>query len=259
MATRRTTAEFFDPQAPGVRGWIGIVAGSLQIIWGWFTGRFEGVTRYFDSMSPRARGIVMITVAVAMLLGVGALIAGWYAEFTADPIPVLADALVAPYNIDMRYIPPGTASAEAIRPPSFGTFTFVSEDIPDDSRRLGLLNQCLLALEPEDEKQEPCDLSYRMTGVAYGKYMSGDRSVHLSIQHYANETQASANTLSLFRYARSIGQTGDFTLGGVGEVDYFYSYSDGWVAFTWARGPWVLSLSSRSYSTFQESLEVFPY
>lgn len=246
----------FDPEAPGLRGAVGMFFAALAIAWKWFAGRVQQVIAYFQDMPARVRGVTLIMTAIFMLLLVTLTMVNLFAKPAKAEGPVLAAALVAPYEIETRPVPPiDVVDAQAILPAAFGEHTAENIAVPIDAT--SDLNRCLLSQMQPNIRPE-CSILYGPVGVGSGSYVAKTHGVHIVAAYFGSGNSARAAMVDLVRYIRQVGQAGNYALS-VTSVDFLYSYSNGWVSFTWRRGPWVFNISSQFFSGLEQAAEKFPY
>ncbi len=244
-----------------VFGLIQILALSLGMIGERTVRKSADAKARFNRLPSVVRGAYLVTLATIILAGVGYFVGSVaYDHVKAQQGPFLSDALAAPYDLAARPAPPASASVQYLLPASLGSYARTSRPITQ-LQPSSPTNQCLLGLGYSREETNPplCHRSYGMVSTAAAKYQGGNRFVDVAIGQSLSEEQAAQTMLELFYHARRYGQVGNFAVESVGEVDYFYSSVRGWVSFTWARGPWIFSISSNRVSTVEDVLSEFPY
>ena len=255
---------YFDPEAPGIRGSIGIAVTVVRLI-AQRVGEYLSVyVRAFQELPGRVRGLIFILCALSMLIIIGSVITS---EITAyvdeNKGPFLDDALEVPHGITKRGDPNPNTKPSDIRPEKFGDYQLVSSEIPDLAV-ISLPVQCLMnaySITPEGQTPEPhCSFSYRIIDRAFGRYSKdGSATTDLVVTRFESAMAAGIVMTEMLAYQRSVGQVGNFSVGGVNSVDYMYSAADGLLSFTWRRGLFVFNLSTRSYSRLEDAIDSFPY
>jgi len=167
---------------------------------------------------------------------------------------------VPPHDLNLRPVPSTSAHAQTLMPATLGQFQRTNRPITTDSPS-SPTNQCLVGLGYARDVIHPpyCARTYGPTSVAAAKYQSGYQTVDLAIARFPDESQAGRTMEELLAHARAYGRVGNFVVGGIGEVDFFYSSVRGWVSLTWSHGPWVYSISAAKFDNLEAMVEVFPY
>lgn len=259
---KKRRKSLFDPEAGGIRGGIGMVLSGLAINFEWLTDRVDRINTRFEQLPARRRGIILIVLSMIILAPVGYVFSRQVDEtILAEPLPVLEQALTAPFEIDRRPLPVYSLGAESARPERFGAHSLlsstVSERVPSS-----WVNHCLLGIplaEAGDQQQETCDRRYGATSTAFGRYVYNNMRVDIAVAQFVDDTAASETLTDLLRFARRTGQVGNFAIEGAGAIDYFYSSVNRMVSFTWSRGPWVFSVSGRLFTDVERAVTEFVY
>ena len=215
----------------------------------------------FDRLPLAVRGAFYLALALLLLALVGVILGMQLPSLLNDHSgPVLVEALAAPYDLEERDAPPSSAEAWQLVPDVLGEFER-STEIMTASNPSSPTNQCLLGLGYDTKIVNPpaCARSYGVVGTGMARYLDGRIKVDLAVARFSNEAKAGITMFELLRHVRQYGQAGDFAIGGVREVDYFYSAVRGWVSFTWRRGPWIFSLSSTRYASLETAIAAYPY
>jgi hypothetical protein len=225
-----------------------------------YTG-VQKARRDFAQLPGMVRGVMLIAFALVLLTG-AAYTAGVVvqARIRAQQGPFLEEALVPPHDLNLRTVPPASSDARALLPATLGQYQRTSLPITTDSPS-SPTNQCLLGLGYARDVASPpyCKRTYGPTSVAAAKYQSGYQTVDLAIARFPDESQAGRTMEELLAHARAYGRVGNFVVGGVGEVDFFYSSVRGWVSLTWSHGPWVYSVSATKFTNLEDVVGAFPY
>ncbi|HVO69332.1 MAG TPA: hypothetical protein VMT24_04755 [Aggregatilineaceae bacterium] len=217
--------------------------------------------RDFAQLPGLVRGVMLIAFALVLLTGatytVGAVIR---ADIRAQQGPFLAEALVPPYDLNARPVPPISTDARSLLAATLGPYQRTDLPITTDSPS-SPTNQCLLGLGYARDVVSPpyCKRTYGPTSVAAAKYQSGYQTADLAIARFSDESQAGRTMEELLAHARAYGRVGNFVAGGVGEVEFFFSSVRGWVSLTWSHGPWVYSISAAKFANLEEMVGAFPY
>lgn len=122
------------------------------------------------------------------------------------------------------------------------------------------INECLASSGSETDMGDtrPCPLSLGASMVERADYMRGDSVFNVVAAEFASHEESTSVVSSLYQYGRSIGRTGNFSLGTI-EYDYFFHFADDLYSFSWSHENWVYSISSASFADLDELLKVFPY
>ncbi|WP_162909402.1 hypothetical protein [Aggregatilinea lenta] len=243
-----------DPQAPGVRGWIGLTFEVLIItaLVTWELSKYAWDR--FEHMSGRARGAILISAAILLLGFTGTLIAR--ALHTETP-PTIRDRIgMAPFSLDTRPSLSLVDGSFIAMPASFGDFERISGE-PADASLSSQLNLCLLdtTVGPENV----CNIQIPRQHLGFERYRSGEGWVDVAVAQIDSVANADETIAGLYRYARRIGHTGNFAIYGVGPVDYFYGQEPGWISFAYARDTWIVVISTRSPAMLEQAITQFPY
>lgn len=260
------TAEEHDRTGRTVRWWD--IPGLIQLLVLSLAMMVERVYRRgseakarFDALPPLLRGAYLITLSIIIMLGAGYFVGTFaYDYIMSQRGPFLAEALVAPFELAERPVPVEGATAASALPSAIGDYVRTDRAITQ-LQPSSPTNHCLLGIGYSREETNPplCRRSYGMLSIAAAQYRYQNRFVDVAIAQFPSEEHAAVTMEELLAHARRWGQVGNFALGGVGGVDYFYSSVRGWMSFTWARGPWVFSISSNRVSTVEEVIPLFPY
>lgn len=248
----------FDPQAPGVRGRIGTALEFLTItaLLAWELAKYAGDR--FARLSPRVRGVFLISVAIVLLAFASTLIAR---SLQQESEPGIREWLgTVPYALETRALPSVVEStgdgASVALPASFGDFERISGE-PADPDVSSLLNLCLLDTTVGPDNR--CNVQQPRVNLAFERYRSGETWVEIGVAQIDSAAHASETLAGLYRYARRTGQTGNFAIYGVGAVDYFYSREPGWISFAYRQDTWIIAVSARTQAALDAAVEQFPY
>jgi hypothetical protein len=217
--------------------------------------------RDFAQLPGTVRGVMLVAFALVLLTGatytVGTVVK---ANVRAHQGPFLEDALVPPHDLNLRPVPSASTDARALLSATLGQYQLTNRPITTDNPS-SPTNQCLLGLGYARDIVNPpyCKRTYGPTSVAAAKYQSGYQTVDLAIARFPDEPQAGRTMEELLAHARAYGRVGNFVVGGVGEVDFFYSSVRGWVSLTWSHGPWVYSISATKFNNLEDFVGAFPY
>lgn len=250
---------YFDPEAPGIRGMIGVLLGVFRLIWERIRALVAEYVYAFNELPARVRGLVLVLLAFSLLVIVGSLVIGEVVSTINERnVPILEDALIVPYDIADRGEPDQNKSASDLLPRSFGGYVMLSDAIPEGAI-VGLPVKCLMDAYPEDA-ESTCELRHRVIEKAYGRY-GKDTAVHFDVvvTRFENADAAGRVMQDLLGYYRTVGQVGNFSVTGITSVDFMYSAADGLLSFTWRRGLVVFNLSAQTYSQMEAGVEAFPY
>lgn len=222
--------------------------------------QLRGMKRAFTRQPAIVRGLELIAVAAAILVLIGFVVLREVKAYVRSQSgPFLAEALVAPYDLEKREVPAQDVDASLLIPATIGKYQRNSQPITRGYPS-SPTNQCLLGLGYEANTIDApnCNRSYGSTGVAYGRYVTGDwKNADLVIARFSNTTQAEGTMFDLLHHARKFGQVGNFSIGVGGEVSYFYSAVQLWYSFTWSHGPWIFSVSGPSLKYVEEIIEKY--
>jgi hypothetical protein len=268
MSERRL---YFDPEAPGVRGLVGIMVGVFGLMGEWTAGYLQAIKGYYDDMHPRVRGLTMVLFSIALLMVVGVVFAySVLGQFFAPDKPTLADAIIVPYSLDERPTPADNMAVETMLPASFGPFV-LSTDKPA-GHTFSLVSQCLMNRNfagPDTVDADRsldgmiyCERSFAAVTFTAGRYFDeNNNSVDVVIAKFNSSGEAKRTMIDLVGYARKLGQIGNFAIAGIKPVDYIYALSlRQWASLTWSKGPFIFSVSSsRNIKTMEQAVDVFPY
>jgi len=244
-----------------IPGMIHLLVLSLAMIAERAFRRSSDAKASFDELPPIVRGVSLISLSAIFMLGVGYFAGNFaYDYIKSQRGPFLEEALAAPFELGERPMPAAAASAQSLLPQTIGDYVITDRAITQ-LQPSSPTNHCLLGLGYSREETNPplCRRSYGMLSIASAQYRYKNRFVDVAIAQFPSDDQAAATMQELLSHARRWGQVGNFALDGVGGVDYFYSSVRGWMSFTWARGPWVFSISSNRVSTVEEVAPQFPY
>jgi hypothetical protein len=246
-----------------------------KVVWNSFYATLLGIALYperayngvkkarrdFAQLPGMVRGVMLIAFALVLLTGatytVGTVVR---ANIRAHQGPFLEDALVPPHDLNLRPVPSASTDARALLSATLGQYQLTNRPITTDSPS-SPTNQCLLGLGYARDVINPpyCKRTYGPTSVAAAKYQYGYQTADLAIARFPDEPQASRTMEELLAHARAYGRVGNFVVGGVGEVDFFYSSVRGWVSLTWSHGPWVYSISATKFDNLEDLVGAFPY
>lgn len=223
-------------------------------------GRVFRFKLWFDRQSPLMRGLAMVAVSMVTLIIVGFVFAG---EVTAylegeDFGPMLAEALADPYALEARPMPSAASDAETLLPVFIADFNRTGV-VFSENNTTSLLNHCLLGIPYPFKSEKRCTRTVGQVSTASARYLSRTEMVDVGITRFAEDDHAGRTTVELLHYARQIGQVGNFSVAGTGPVDYFYSGARSWISFTWARGPWVFSVSASSFTALEQAVAALGY
>lgn len=265
---------YFDPEAPGMRGLLGILLGIFGLILHRVRHGLVRTQEYVADLHPRIRGILMIMTSLIVLLFVLYIFAQALAGILLeDPTFMGAEMLVAPHNLEDRALPPTGAEPRNLFPSSMGPLVASSEAAKMHS--FNFVHQCLLGLhvvpknatvEPVNPKNEApdCPRRYEPVNVVASRYRDEDvigKSADLVIAKFATKREAQLTMIDMLAYARSVGDTGNFSVGGIGPVDFFYNQTmRDWSVFTWSHEEWVFSIGTQQgFGYLERALRGFPY
>jgi hypothetical protein len=259
---KKRRAPLFDPEAGGIRGAIGMLIAGLAMNFEWLTSRVDRINTRFEQLPARRRGIILIILSLVILAPVGIFFSRQVDEvIVVNSAPMLESALTAPFDIGKRPLPVYSLGAESARPARFGAHTLlssaVSERVPSS-----WINHCLLGIpltDASEQQQSACNRRYGAVSTAFGRYVHDNMRVDIGVAQFVDDAAASATLTDLLRFARKTGQVGNFAIEGAGEIDYFYSSVNRMVSFSWARGPWVFSVSGRLYSDVERAVSQYVY
>jgi hypothetical protein len=226
------------------------------------TRRWQTARVNWNALPPKVRGATIALTATGLLL----LAAAFYTRVISDVVearsePFLVEALEAPYPLDERSLPVMAGGFQPVLPAAFGDFRAADKSPLDET--LSVANRCLIGLSTDGDKAH-CPRSNDALVTEYGRYFdSSDRPLDVVSALFDSDNAAAQTVQEVFRFVRSKGPIGNFSLEGVSSVDFFYGSSRGtseeWVALTWAHGPWVFSISAQSDSTLDAAVKAFPY
>jgi hypothetical protein len=227
-----------------VAGEVGVLSVGMVLENSFF--QLRGFKRAFNRQPALARGIELITLAALILSVIGFVaVREVKAYIKSHQGTFLAEALVAPYDLETQAVPAPNAAASSLLPSTIGKFRSsnqpISQNFPSSPT-----HQCLLAIGyPRDAIGAPnCVRNYGTTGTAYSRYATSNyKTADLVVARFASQIQAEGTMFDLLHHAREFGQVGNFSIGATGSVNYFYSSVRGWFSFTWSRGPWIFSVS----------------
>jgi len=215
----------------------------------------------FTQLPGVVRGVMLIAFALVLLTGatytVGIVVKSY---LRAHQGPFLEEALVPPHDLNLRPIPSAHVEAQSLLPATLGQYQRTTLPITTDSPS-SPTNQCLLGLGYARDVVNPpyCRRTYGATSLAAAKYRYGYLSADVAIARFPDDSQAGRTMEELLAHARAYGRVGNFVIGGLGEVDFFYSSVRGWVSLTWSHGPWVYSISTMKFDNLEDLVGAFPY
>lgn len=216
----------------------------------------------FDRLPVLVRALYYLAAALLSLALVG-FVVGTQLTDLLDPkpdVPVLQEAIIAPYGVDGRALPPADYEPWQLLPETLGDFPR-SPDVISATNTSSPTNQCLLGLGYASDVLDPptCTRSYGMVGTASARYLSGRMKVDVAIARFSNPQKAHGTMIELLTHARKYGRLGNFSVAGITETDYFFSNVRGWRSFTWSHGLWVFSISTVKMEVLDQAVEAFPY
>ncbi len=218
--------------------------------------------RDFDRLPVMVRTLYYLAAALLLLILVG-FVVGTQLTDILDPkpdVPVLQDAVIAPYGVDGRALPPADYEPWQLLPETLGDFPR-SPDVISATNTSSPTNQCLLGLGYASDVLDPptCTRSYGMVGTASARYLSGRMKVDVAIARFSNPQKVHGTMIELLIHARKYGRLGNFSVASIVETDYFFSNVRGWRSFTWSHGLWVFSISTVKTEVLEQAVEAFPY
>lgn len=215
---------------------------------------------WFNCQPPLLRGLTLITISLVMMIFVGFFFAGEVrAYLEGEKVgPVLEEALADPYGLDGRFDPTEADTARSVLPSVVFNFNRTASVLSKENSS-SLLNHCVLGIPVPFEYDKTCVRTIGALDTASARYMSRNEMADLTVSRFTNEAAAERTMLELLHYAREIGQVGNFSVAGVGPVDYFYSLSRGWTSFTWSRGAWVYTVSASSFEALENIVNELNY
>ncbi len=218
--------------------------------------------RDFDRLPVLVRTLYYLAAALLLLVLVG-FIVGTQLTDILDPkpdVPVLQDAVFAPYGVDGRALPLDEYEPWQLLPESLGDFPR-SPDVISATNTSSPTNQCLLGLGYASDVLNPpvCTRSYGMVGTASARYLNGRMKVDVAIARFSNPQKVHGTMIELLMHARQYGRLGNFSASSLLETDYFYSNVRGWRSFTWSHGVWIFSISTVKTEVLEQAVEAFPY
>ena len=123
------------------------------------------------------------------------------------------------------------------------------------------ISECLVSSKPAaraSDTVQPCVIDQTATFVESGVYRSSTMSLNVTAAQYADHDSATAAVKQVFQYARSIGSTGNFSLGSI-AYDYAYTQANDLFTLTWSHANWVYSITVPDVSTLDTLVAAFPY
>ncbi|GEM_PF-4507770 len=159
-----------EPDAPGVRGGVGVLVGLFMLMW-------ERVRDFVRRVNPRVRALTMIAFALLVLVWVATDLGRRALQYMEDMRgPFLYDALVAPYPLQTRPLPPPEAPAASLLPVTAGPYVLETtlltneEAVETADPAPGLLAQCFFSTQ--DPILADCGVApdYRAYEAAMGVY-----------------------------------------------------------------------------------------
>ena len=133
-------------------------------------------------------------------------------------------------------------------------------------RNIGIINHTqtsvrmysrLILYQTRDTAQ-PCVIDQTATFVESGVYRSSTMSLNITAAQYADHDSATAAVKQVFQYARSIGSTGNFSLGSI-AYDYAYTQANDLFTLTWSHAHWVYSITVPDITMLDTLVAAFPY
>ncbi|MBZ0300360.1 MAG: hypothetical protein K8J31_11485 [Anaerolineae bacterium] len=104
----------------------------------------------------------------------------------------------------------------------------------------------------------PCVIDPTALYVERGSYLNKSAAFDVVAAQYADHERATEAVTQIFSYARTIGRTGNFSLGPI-EYDYAYSHTDNLYTMTWSHENWVYSITGDNYIDLENLVKLFPY
>ncbi|HLV35155.1 MAG TPA: hypothetical protein VKY59_08590 [Spirillospora sp.] len=109
-----------------------------------------------------------------------------------------------------------------------------------------------------DMVAQTCPIDQTATFVEWGDYQHNDTIFNVVVAEYPDHDTATRAVKQVFQYARTIGSTGNFSLGPI-EYDYAFSHADSLYTFTWSHENWVYSITTDNFAELENLVKVFPY
>jgi hypothetical protein len=123
-------------------------------------------------------------------------------------------------------------------------------------------SDCLMASKAVVRRSEavvpPCAIDPTATFVEQGQYLYNDVAFQVVVAEYPDHDRATQAVKQIFGYARTIGRTGNFSLGPI-EYDYVFNHADDLYTFTWSHENWVFSISAENFIELENLVKTFPY
>jgi hypothetical protein len=178
-------------------------------------------------------------------------------------IPVLDEAIVAPYGLSERPFAPLDMQR---LPTSVGDFT-LTQAVSDGEIYNAVvggyagpeysLSQCIITVSLQEMR--PCMVTTRAQFLTGGYYAnSAGVNVHLMAVRYATTAEIDETMRWMLNEARAVGAIGNFIIG-VHDVDFYFSRTGSNFSFTYSHGNWMYVVSGASNPDVQAFVEAFEY
>ena len=123
-------------------------------------------------------------------------------------------------------------------------------------------NDCLISsqviVRRDEAYVQPCTIGNTATFVEQGMYVFGEKQFNIAAAQYPGHDMATQAVRDIFKFARTAGTTGNFSVGPI-AYDYVYSFADDIYTLTWSHEEWVFSISTDNSIDLDNLLKVFPY
>lgn len=240
----------FAPEAPGLRGWVGIGLAALLVIAQWA----------IDAVAPRrgripARAWIALGALLLVISAVLVAYVGLHVLFDGDAgSDVGAMEIRAPLAMDARPAAAPDAQAVALLPDAFGPFQ-ARIGSPSAVDPQLWLHVCL---DRSRTGTPTCGLTHASQQVANRLYLREGQAIKILAASFADEDAARAAISALSQYQNTYGRLDGYGLGAM-SVTYFAGQLNGWHTYTWAHGTWVYSIAAPTVELAETAAAYFPY
>jgi len=247
---------FFAPEAPGLRGWVGIGAAALLIIANWaidavVPGRREAERNgRIPARAWIALGVLLLAISVLLAAYVGIrMLVNEGLGASSEPI-----AIYSPLAMDARPIPAPDAEASDLLPDAFGAFLARIGGSSAIDPQLWLH----VCLDRSSIGALTCGLTHAPRQVAHRTYLSEGQEIEVLAASFADEGAARAAISALTQYQNTYGRLRGYGLGAM-AVTHVSGQLNGWHTYTWAHGAWVYSVAAPTAELAETAAAYFPY